>query len=94
MITCPIFKITAIIFALCATMITGFLQFSIGVKMLVDTPHDKNLQLYVGGVILFFLLLLINHLINYNDFLSYTLLPIPFLLAIYISTIIYKKPKQ
>jgi hypothetical protein len=91
LLTYPILKEVALILALCSIMLTGFLQFSIGVKMLVDNPHDKNLQAYVAGVVLFFLLWFINHYLNYNVFLNYILVPTPILLAIYLSTIIYKE---
>jgi apolipoprotein N-acyltransferase len=91
LITYPIFNQAALLFALLSTMLTGFLQFSIGVKMLVDNPSDKKLQIYMIGVISFFLLWLINHLIDYNNFITYLLFPIPLLLAIYLSIIIYKK---
>lgn len=93
LLTYPIFKEVALILALCSIMLTGFLQFSIGVKMLVDNPHDKNLQAYMAGVVSFFIIWYINHYLNYNVFLNYILVPTPLLLAIYLSTIIYKKQK-
>ncbi|KRD63974.1 hypothetical protein ASE40_01120 [Flavobacterium sp. Root935] len=81
----------AIILALLSIMVTGFLQFSIGVKMLVDNPKDKNLITYIAFVALFFILWFFNAFIGYTDIITYSIIPIPFLLAIYISVIIYKK---
>ncbi|EJL66652.1 hypothetical protein PMI10_00230 [Flavobacterium sp. CF136] len=49
----PFIQEGAFIFSLLSTMITGFLQFCIGVKMLVDNPNDKKLQIYIAGVVLF-----------------------------------------
>lgn len=73
---------------------TGLFQLIFGIKMLIDEPHDKNLQFYIKGVALFFILLLINALIIYNNFISYILYSMPLLLATYFSIIIYKKANQ
>ncbi|MCD0466898.1 hypothetical protein [Flavobacterium sp. ENC] len=89
--TYPIYKEGAIIFAIISTMATGFLQFSLGIKMLIDNPRNKNLQLYIAGVVTFFALWLTNVLISYNDFINYILFPIPLILAIYLSLLVYKK---
>ena len=50
-ITFPIFKESAIIFALLSTMVTGFIQFCLGVKMLIDNPKNKNIQTYIAFVV-------------------------------------------
>jgi len=89
-ITYPIFKENAIILALLSTMVTGFLQVCTGIKMLADNPKNKTLQMYIYGVVFFFGLWLMNHIIGYNDFLTYILVPIPLILAIYLSLFIYK----
>jgi len=91
LITWPIFEEGALFFAALSTMITGFLQFCIGVKMIVDTPKDRNLQTYISGVAFFFGLWFVNGLIDYNDFITYILFPIPLILAVYLSLIIYQK---
>ncbi|OOV18272.1 hypothetical protein [Flavobacterium sp. LM4] len=88
-ITYPFFKY-ALLIALLSTMVTGFLQFCIGVKMLADNPKNKNLKMYIYGVAFFFGLWLMNHIIDYNHFLTYILVPIPLILAIYLSLLIYK----
>lgn len=80
----------AIFFALLSPIITGFLQVLLGIKMLVDNPKDKNLKLYISGVCFFFGFWFVNHLIDYNDFLTFILFPIPLILAIYLSVQIYK----
>ena len=89
--TYPIYKEGALIFAVISTMATGFLQFSLGIKMLIDNPKNKNIQLYIAGVVAFFALWLIDVLIGYNDFINFILLPIPLILAIYLSLLIYTK---
>ncbi|KFF05320.1 hypothetical protein [Flavobacterium reichenbachii] len=86
----PIFE-GALVFAALSTMATGFIQFSLGVKMLVDNPKNKDLQIYMSGVVIFFGLWYVNNLIDYKDFLTYILFPVPLILAIYLSLIIYKK---
>jgi hypothetical protein len=86
----PIFE-GALVFAALSTMVTGFIQFSLGVKMLVDNPKNKDLQIYMSGVVVFFGLWYVNNLIGYKDFLTYILFPIPLILAIYFSLIMYQK---
>lgn len=82
-------------FALISTILTGFVQVIIGLKMLIDEPKDKKLQLYVISVIIFFLLWFI---IANSDILShkidYLIAVIPILLAIFLTYIIYKKTKS
>jgi apolipoprotein N-acyltransferase len=90
-ITYPIFTEGALFFAALSTMITGFLQLSIGVKLLIDNPQNRNLQIYISGVVFFFGLWLVNYLIDYNDLITYILFPIPFILAVYLSLLIYQK---
>ncbi|WDF62985.1 hypothetical protein [Flavobacterium sp. KACC 22763] len=90
-LTAIIFGEGAVMLALLSTMLTGFLQFSIGVKMLVENPKDQSLQIYMTGVAFFFGLWFINNLIGYNNTLTFTLFPMPIILAIYLSIIVYKK---
>lgn len=90
-ITYPVFKEGAIIFALLSTILTGLIQFSIGVKKLIDNPKDTTIQIYIAAVILFFALWFFNHFIGYNNFMNYILVPVPLILAIYLSILIYKE---
>ncbi|MBF4517724.1 hypothetical protein IRZ71_15270 [Flavobacterium sp. ANB] len=92
LLTYPFIQEGALIFSLLSTIITGFLQFSIGVKMLVDSPKNKDLQKYMAGVVLFFILWLTSFEINYNDLLSYAWFAMPPILAIYLTLIIHKIP--
>ncbi|KUJ63633.1 hypothetical protein AR687_00150 [Flavobacteriaceae bacterium CRH] len=92
LLTYPFIQEGAFGFSLLSTMITGFLQFCIGVKMLVDNPKNKDLQIYMTGVIVFFILWFINIDLNYNDILSYVSFSMPPILAIYLTLIIYKIP--
>lgn len=93
-ITYPIFKESSLLYSLLSTMITGFIQVILGLCLLFKTPDDTKLQLYITCVIDFFILWFINAQIHYNDTLSYFLFPIPLILAIYLSIIIYKTPNK
>ncbi|RKR10822.1 hypothetical protein C8C83_2512 [Flavobacterium sp. 90] len=73
------------------TMLTGLFQVIFGIKMLIDEPSDKNLQYYIKGVVFFFLLWFVNGLIFNIDFIYFILFIIPPILAVYFSTITYKK---
>ncbi|MFH6996092.1 hypothetical protein [Flavobacterium sp. FlaQc-48] len=88
----PFLKEGALIFSLLSTMVTGFLQFCIGVRMLTENPGDKSLQKYMAGVVIFFALWYINSQIEYSKTLFHIIFSIPLVLAIYLTVIIYKKP--
>jgi len=79
---------------LLSTILTGLFQLIFGIKMLIDEPDDKNLQNYVNGVIFFFLLWPVNAFIMHFEFIYFLLFIIPIILAIYFSTITYKKAHQ
>jgi phosphatidylserine synthase len=81
-------------YGLVSSMFTGLFQFVIGLKMLIDEPYDKHLQIYITAVILFFALWFTNAKIGYYNFITYTLFSIPPTLAIYLSIIIYKKANK
>jgi len=92
LITYPFFKEGALLFALLSTMVTGFIQFCLGLKLLFEMPNNLKLQIYIVAVFLFFGLWFINNLIGYKDALTFILFPIPLILAIYLSVLIYKEP--
>ena len=71
-------------------ILTGLFQLIFGIKMLIDEPNDKMLQLYVSGVGFFFSLWIVNVFLNYQ-IIYFILFTIPFILAIFFSTITYKK---
>lgn len=77
--------------ALISTIITGIFQVIIGIKMLFDNPKDIYIKIYATLVLLFFLVWYINSMNGYNDIISFILIGIPPILAIYLSVIIYKK---
>uniref|UniRef100_UPI00404A0A5D hypothetical protein n=1 Tax=Gelidibacter sp. TaxID=2018083 RepID=UPI00404A0A5D len=84
-----------IFYALLSTMLTGFVQAIIGLKMLIDEPKDKKLQLYIKSVLIFFLLWFIignSNIISHE--IDYLIAVIPILLAIFLTYIIYKKTKS
>lgn len=89
----PIFKEDAIYLSLYSTMITGFLQVALGIILLIENPKNSYFISYILIVILFFGLWYFNLNIYYSDILTYLLFPIPLLLAIYLSILIYKREK-
>ena len=91
LITYPFFKEGSLLFALLSTIVTGFIQFCLGLKLIFEMPDDSKFQIYIVGVFAFFTLWFINNVIDYNDVLTYILFPIPLILAIYLSVLIYKK---
>ena len=82
-----------IILAIYSTIITGAIQVLLGLIILVKEPRNKYILLYFLVVITFFALWYFNIKIIYSDLLTFTLFPIPLLLAIYLSVLIYKKEK-
>lgn len=92
LITYPIYRESSLLFALLSTMITGFMQLIIGLKLLYDEPTNRNNQIYISITTFFFTLWFINAQIGYNEIITYLLLPIPLILALYLSVLIYRKP--
>ena len=88
-----IIDISLIILAIYSTMITGAIQLLIGLIILIKEPRNKYIIAYFLVVIAFFSLWYFNVKITYSDLLTFTLFPIPLLLAIYLSFLIYKKEK-
>lgn len=84
---------TYLFFGLLFTMLTGLFQVVIGIKMLKDEPNNIYLKIYTLTVILFFATFFIISKISLSNWTNYILIPIPLILAIYLSIIIYKKSK-
>ena len=82
-----------IILAVYSTMITGAIQVLLGLIILINELRNKYVLLYFSVVIIFFALWYFNVKIIYSDLITFTLFPIPLLLAIYLSVLIYKKEK-
>lgn len=80
-------------FAAYSTMITGAIQVLLGLFLFVKEPSNKLVIAYLLIVAAFFLLWYYNATIGYSDFLSTILFPIPLVLAVYLSIIVYKKEK-
>lgn len=91
LITYPIFKESSILYALISTMVTGFIQVFLAIWMLHNDTNNLKIKIYITSVIGFFTLWLINAQMNYNNTLSFLLITIPLILAIYLSIIIHKK---
>lgn len=81
-------------YALYSTMLTGLIQVLFSLFLLFYNTENKYLQIYIATVIIFFKLWYIDLNICYSGFLSLILFPIPLILSIYFSTIIYKKNKN
>jgi uncharacterized membrane protein len=88
-----IFNVEAIAMAAASLMLTGLIQVIIGFKMLFVNPENRNLRFYSVSVILFFVGWFINAQIDYNKFFNYVLFPIPIILAVYLSVIVYNTKK-
>lgn len=86
--------VSFLFYGLFSTILTGFYQATIGFQMFFDEPDDRNLQVYVTAVLLFFFIWLGNVLINYNEVITYCLIATPPSLAIFFSIIIYKKANK
>lgn len=78
-------------FALFSTMLTGLIQLVLGLALFFKNTKNRYLKTYLITVILFFLLLYVNIKVFYSDIFYFFLYPIPLILAIYFSLIIYKK---
>ena len=83
-----------IILAIYSTIITGVIQVLLGLIILIKEPRNKYIIIYFLVVIAFFSLWYFNVKIIYSDLLTFTLFPIPLILAIYLSILIYKKEKS
>lgn len=77
-------------FGLLFTICTGFFQVLVGIKMLLNEPKNWYFRAYIISVFLFFVLLLIGYESEPTIYILYSI-PIPPILAIYLSILIYKK---
>lgn len=80
-------------YALFSTMLTGFLQVTLGLILFFINPKKLDIIIYLTAVILFFLLCYLNATYIDSDNLTYILYAVPPTLAVYISVLIYKKEK-
>jgi len=87
----PIVKEDAIYLSLYSAMFTGFLQVALGIILLIENPRNWYFINYILIVILFFGLWYFNMNLYHSDILTYILFPIPLLLTIYLSVLIYKR---
>ncbi|WP_026710351.1 hypothetical protein [Flavobacterium filum] len=88
-----IFDEGMLMYAFVSTMATGFIQVILGLVLLIKNPKNWYFISYITIVILFFGLWYYNVTIYYSDYLTFCLFPIPLLLAIYLSILIYKRKK-
>lgn len=86
-----IFDEGMLMFALVSTMATGFIQVVLGIILLIKNLENWYFINYILIVILFFGLWYFNINIFYSEILTYILFPIPLLLTIYLSVLIYKR---
>lgn len=88
-----IFDEGMLMFALVSTMATGFIQVALGIILLMKNPENWYFINYILIVILFFGLWYFNVNIYFSNILTYILFPVPLLLVIYLSILIYKREK-
>lgn len=81
---------TFMYFGLLFTMCTGFFQVLVAIKMLLTEPENWYLRAYLISVFLFFVILLTGYKSAPTMYFLYSI-PIPPILAIYLSILIYKK---
>ncbi len=93
LVTYPIFKDGALFWGLFSMMLTGLIQVIVGLILLLKDPRNCYFISYILIVILFFGLGYFNMNVYYSDFLTFLLFPIPLLLAIYLSILIYKRER-
>lgn len=90
----PFYNQSSVIFAALSMIITGIIQLILAFKLYVHSTNDLHLKIYFIAVLSFFALWVINGLIDYNEIITYILLPTPVLLCIYLSVIIYSQPNE
>lgn len=78
-------------YGLFSILLTGFAQILIGLYRLFTTPNRIYYIIYFALVILFFSVWYLNVKLNYINTITFILLPIPAILAIYMSILIYKE---
>ena len=85
---------TLFFFSLLSTILTGFIQVLIGIKMILKEPRNLYLQIYIIGVLLYFSIYFISLYFRIYQILDIFFLGVPPLLAIYLSVLIYKKANK
>jgi hypothetical protein len=78
------------VFGLLFIIVTGLFQVTVSGYMLFNEPQNKYLQLYIIGIIFYFVMICIDP-ISSHDFETYFEIATPATLAIYLSILIYKK---
>ena len=78
-------------FALLSTMFTGFVQVILGIFLLIKFPKYMHYQIYLTGVVGFFVLWFISTEFDLQDGFSYFLFSVPPCLALYLSVLIYSR---
>ena len=87
----PILKESSFIYAALFAIITGIVQIALALKLASLNTNDLYIKIYFAFVLFFFALWIVNVAVDYNKIITYTLFPIPVVLSIYLSVIIYKK---
>lgn len=84
----PFIEEYAFMYSLLSTMVTGFLQVLVALKILYDGVCDRKMYFYLAGVTLFFILSN-NYGPDYNPALTFFTFSLPPLLAFYLSFLVY-----
>ena len=81
------------VFGLLSIILLGLFQIIISGYLLFHEPQNKYLQLYIVGVVFYFVMIYIDPFSS-DDFKTYFGIGIPIILAFYLSILIYKKANK
>lgn len=77
-----------LIFVLVSLIFTGFVQVVLGFILLIKYPQNRHFQIYIGGVVLYFVVNFVLSEFNLPDIFNYVTVFIPLALAIYLTVLI------
>ncbi|MFH6963340.1 hypothetical protein ACHRVK_13165 [Flavobacterium plurextorum] len=81
------------VYGLLSVIFIGLFQIIVSGYMLFKEPQNKYLQLYIIGVVFYFVMICIDPFSSPN-FKTYFGIGIPIILAFYLSILIYKKAEK
>ncbi len=78
-----------LIFVLVSLIFTGFVQVILGFILLIKYPQNRHFQIYIGGVVLYFVIWFLGDEFNLSDnSYRFLIIFIPLALAIYLTVLI------
>lgn len=81
------------VFGLLSFILLGLFQISVSGYMLFNEPQNKYLQLYITGVVFYFVMIYFDPFSS-DDFKTCFGIGTPIILAFYLSILIYKKANK